>query len=63
MFEIEMIKYYNATDDRFGYNIQKGGNLGNEGVKASKETRRKISLNHADVSGRQFPYGIQKRNI
>ncbi len=37
--EIELIKIYNATDSRFGYNIQNGG----EGIgKHSEETKRKI---------------------
>lgn len=40
--ERALIAYYNTTDDRFGYNIELGGN--GKG-KHSEETRRKISEN------------------
>ena len=40
MFEIELIKYYNTTNVKFGYNIDNGGNcIG----KRSDATRQKIS--------------------
>ena len=42
--EIELIALYNTQDPQFGYNIQRGGELGNVGVKFSEESRRKIGL-------------------
>lgn len=44
MFEIELIKYYKSNNHEFGYNIQKGGNLGNTDLTMSAETRKKMSL-------------------
>ena len=39
--EIELIKKYNTTDSRYGYNIENGGStIG----KHSEETKRKISI-------------------
>jgi len=43
--EIELIKKYNLTDGKYGYNITKGGD-GINGVKLSYETRLKMSKNH-----------------
>lgn len=46
--EIELIKKYNTTDSRYGYNIENGGNtIG----KHSEETKRKIGVaNKGNVS-------------
>lgn len=52
--EIELIELYNLTDRRFGYNITKGGD-GLHGMIISDETKRKMSLNHHDVSGTNNP--------
>ena len=55
--EIELIKTYNTTNDKFGYNIQNGGSSNGKftqetkekiskakkGIKVSKETRQKMS--------------------
>lgn len=43
--EIELIALYDLTNHSNGYNIAKGGG-GTVGVKASEETRRKLSLSH-----------------
>ena len=41
--EIELIKFYNSTNDNFGYNIEKGGNhIG----KISDKTKAKLSKAH-----------------
>lgn len=40
--EIELIKKYNLTSDKFGYNLLKGGNT-TKGYKFTKEQREKIS--------------------
>lgn len=52
--EIELIALYNLTDRRFGYNITKGGD-GLQGMVISKETKKKMSLNHHNVSGTNNP--------
>lgn len=50
--EIELIAFYNSTDERFGYNISSGGENHFAGYHHSEETKRKISnaqkgeLNH-----------------
>lgn len=47
------INYYNSTTHQDGYNIELGG----KGRKVvSEETKRKISQNHADVSGSNNPF-------
>lgn len=51
--ENKYIILYNTTDSNFGYNIEIGGNLGK---RISEETRRKISENHADISGEKNPF-------
>jgi len=52
--EIEMIKRLNTISPA-GYNLESGGN---KNKYLSAETRRKISENHADVSGEKHPmYG------
>ena len=57
MFEVEMIKYYKSNQREFGYNITSGGCLGKI-VPFTEEHRRNLSLNHADVSGKNNPnYG------
>ena len=67
-----LIKAFKSNIKGYGYNIQAGGSdienktketskklsLVNKGRKASEETRKKISQNHADVSGKKNPmYG------
>lgn len=62
-----LIALYNTTDRNYGYNVSTGGE-GPEGCawtpeqyekraayKATEETKRKISENHADVSGGKHP--------
>lgn len=43
--EIELIAQYDLTNHSKGYNIAKGGG-GTIGVKASEETRRRLSISH-----------------
>ena len=43
-WEIRLIKHYNTTNNKFGYNIDKGGNSGHN---HTAETRAKISKNNA----------------
>lgn len=43
--EIELIALYDLTNHKNGYNIAKGGK-GSVGVKASEETRRRLSISH-----------------
>lgn len=52
--EIYWINAFDSTNKEIGYNITLGGG-GALGVKASKETKDKISKNHADVSGNKNP--------
>lgn len=70
--EEELIKKYKTTDPNFGYNIESGGRnapMSEEtkmkiskskiGHIVTEETRRKISENHADMSGKNNPrYGV-----
>lgn len=60
--EIELIKEHNSTDQRYGYNIQLGGNLSTTGVhwKLSEETiqRQKES---AYWKGRTIPDDIRRK--
>jgi len=58
------IAYFNSTDKTIGYNITNGGDGGytgpawNLGKSLSEEHRRKVSENHADISGINNPmYG------
>ena len=51
--EIKYIDMYNTTNKQFGYNIESGGLARG---KSSKETRKLISLHHADVSGENNPF-------
>lgn len=41
--EIELIKQYNTTDDKFGYNLAFGGNT-TKGYKYTEEQRKKLSI-------------------
>lgn len=43
--EIDLIAFYNSTDERFGYNLAKGGNS-TKGYKHTEETKLKYSLTH-----------------
>lgn len=51
------IKKYSSIDNRSGYNHESGGNLNK---KASEETKKKISKNHADVSKENNPFYNKK---
>lgn len=42
--EIELIKYYNSNNSKFGYNISSGGECNSLGKKMLDETKKKISL-------------------
>lgn len=44
--EIELIEEYKSANPEYGYNISSGGESGNAGVVASKETRKKMSIAH-----------------
>ena len=56
--EIELIEKYKTTDNRYGYNIEKGGNtVGTH----SEETRRKISQWHKENSDRYKTDEIKKK--
>ena len=46
--EIELIAQYNSTNDNYGYNIEKGGNLNKE---ISEETRQLMIKNHKGRTG------------
>lgn len=48
--EIELIKYYDSTNDDFGYNIEKGGNVNKE---VSEETRKLMIKNHKGMLGKK----------
>ena len=55
--EMYWIEFYNTVDPECGYNLNNGGGS-NRGIKFSEETKRKMSENHADVSGENHPmYG------
>lgn len=43
MFEIEIIKYYNTTNVKYGYNVKAGGNIGIVHTQETKEKLRKIN--------------------
>lgn len=47
--EIELITKYN-TQGEGGYNILAGGDLGTVGIHPSEETRKKLSIAHANIS-------------
>lgn len=58
--EIFWISFYNSQDPKIGYNISNGGdgNSNNKhriGKKLSETHKKKISLNHHDVSGEKNP--------
>lgn len=58
--EEELIREWDTRDSDKGYNITKGGKDGGKGLKRSEETRKKMSENHADISGENNPnYGKQ----
>ena len=44
--EIKLIKEYKTQDSNFGYNVQPGGQLGNDGVVFSEESKKKMSEAH-----------------
>lgn len=44
--EIELIAKYKSNSPEYGYNISCGGESGHAGVKASEETRKKMSVSH-----------------
>lgn len=58
-FEILLIKELNSLDRRFGYNCSSGGECGNnfEGktTEEMKTISKKMSENHADISGENNP--------
>jgi len=57
--EIKWINKYNTLDTNFGYNIESGGNK----LKTlSEKTKKKISENHADVSGENNPFYGKKHD-
>lgn len=41
--EVELIRFYNATNPDYGYNICSGGSCTTAGIKLSQETRDKMS--------------------
>lgn len=69
--EEKLINKYHSNDNKYGYNIRGGGKNGKVSEKTktliskskmghfvSEETKRKISKNHADMSGKNNPrYG------
>ena len=48
--EIELIALYNSTNDKYGYNIEKGGNLNKE---ITEETRQLMIKNHKGMLGKK----------
>lgn len=57
--EKELIAKYNSNNSNFGYNYSSGGEFVHLGVKHSEETRRKMSENHADMSGERNPNSVK----
>ena len=66
--EIELIKVWDSSNRKYGYNVSLGGESGNhseetkkilsethKGKVHSEETKNKISENHADFSGKNNP--------
>jgi len=53
--EIALIAYHKTTDKRYGYNIQKGGTSGRDGLKNTEEQNRKIA-----ESKKKPVYGFDK---
>lgn len=49
--EIELIDYHKLNDDKFGYNVSKGGDLNHLGHKHSALAKKRMSENHADFKG------------
>lgn len=56
--EIELIAYFNSTDERYGYNVSHGGEAVAQGLKRSEETKMKHRKNAALRRGR---YGEEYR--
>lgn len=57
--EIELIRQYKATDRRYGYNLETGGNATKN---LSEETKRKISKAHTGMKyGEEFRRGISEQ--
>lgn len=52
IIESELVKIYNTTDKKYGYNLMNGGNSNRH----TEYTKRKIKENHADVSGDKNPF-------
>ena len=44
--EQELIELYKSNNAEYGYNLSSGGESGHKGVKASLETRQKMSIAH-----------------
>lgn len=51
MFEIEIIKFYNTTNQNLGYNLTSGGSLGS---KHSQQTIKKMSRNRKGINNPNF---------
>mgnify|MGYP003295232149 CR=1 FL=1 len=49
--EIELIREWNSSNKKYGYNISLGGESGNH----SEESKKKMSENHADFRGKNHP--------
>jgi group I intron endonuclease len=56
-YEIELIAFYDSTNDNFGYNISKGGK-GRSIAETSDEVRTKISK--AQKKNNKYPLGIHE---
>lgn len=57
--EIELIKKYKSSNNQYGYNLQLGGSSG----KHNDVTRLKMSINHADVTGKNNPMFNKNHSI
>ena len=50
-----MIQWYDTANRKYGYNLSTGGES-SSGYKHTEDARRKISENHADISGENHPF-------
>lgn len=57
--EVELINFYKSNNPKFGYNISSGGKNAHLGCKHTRETRNKMSKNHANFKGKNSTSSIK----